>query len=581
MNGLVRAITFVGLLCAGVTIHAATLNVGKGATYAKIQDAINAASSGDVINVAVGTYKEDITLRAGITLTLTGAETARTFLKAASSTGPVIAASGVTNNRISRFTFIESTTGIQTSNSSSLTITGNVFSLGSAGTAVNVTGTADTSTITNNTFYLNKLAISRGGSGVTIQNNIFVSNTTAIPSTDVATGISYNQFFANTSNGQAGTSAITASDPLFVSPADRDFHLKTTSSAIDAGTGTDTDLIDGSTADLGAYGGAHADPTPFPVKNVVISDSTATAPSFSVTVSWPANESYLTGSYTLHYYIEGQIGAVAYNGTEATIPGASGVNVGNIVSVDMSGTAPSFTDTILAPALTSITPQSQALKLSWNRVDNATSYNVRYGVTAADENIVTAGNVSSYTLSGLTNGVTYLVAVVGVRQPILHLAVKVLDNAPVTHMGDYSAEATKTLGVAATSGTSNILTGIPEEVVAFPALPNEGCFIATAAYGSYSAAQVKTLRDFRDHYLLTNAPGRAFVGWYYANSPPAAHYLNQHPALKPVVRGMLLPFVFITSWINYSTLAMRSAVVVLALGLLGLGFYWRRRTSWA
>ena len=32
-----------------------------------------------------------------------------------------------------------------------------------------------------------------------------------------------------------------------------------------------------------------------------------------------------------------------------------------------------------------------------------------------------------------------------------------------------------------------------------------GCFIATAAFGSYVAPNVKLLRDFRDHYLLTSA----------------------------------------------------------------------------
>ncbi len=49
-----------------------------------------------------------------------------------------------------------------------------------------------------------------------------------------------------------------------------------------------------------------------------------------------------------------------------------------------------------------------------------------------------------------------------------------------------------------------------------------GCFIATAAYGSYLHPFVKTLRDFRDIILLTCSPGKSFVAWYYRVSPPIA-----------------------------------------------------------
>ncbi len=581
MKGLVRAGMLLGLMCASATVFAAKVvySVGPSGDFSSIQKAIAAASKDDVvtINVAVGTYDENITLRTDISLTLTGVETARTLLRARDNSKPIIDASGVNSSWITRFTFIGSTTGVQLGNNSAVTIAANVFNLGTGGTAVTATDKTDTSTITNNTFYANKLAVSRAGSSSIVQNNIFASNATGIASADVANGITYNLFFANTLDGQIGTSIVTSGDPLFVNIALHDFHLKATSAAINKGTGT------GAVADVGAYGGAYSDPTPFPVQNVAISDSTATvAGKFTVTVSWAANASYLTASYILYYYFEGKAGDLPYNGSEAIPP--SKTNVGNTVSVNMSGTVPaSLNDTVVAPGLTSVIPQSQALKLAWNPVDNATSYEVHYGLNAVGENTVSVGNVVSYTLSGLQNKATYLVAVVAVRQPILHVAIKVQDTTtPVAHLSDYSIEQTKALGVATTSTESIIRTGIPEEVVAFPELPNEGCFIATAAYGSYSAAQVKTLRDFRDHYLLTNTPGRAFVRWYYANSPPAAHYLNQHPALKPVVRGLLLPFVFITSWLNGTTVEVQVAAIALLLVMGGLGFYWRRRRiSWA
>lgn len=70
-----------------------------------------------------------------------------------------------------------------------------------------------------------------------------------------------------------------------------------------------------------------------------------------------------------------------------------------------------------------------------------------------------------------------------------------------------------------------------------------GCFIATAAYGSYFDPYVKILRNFRDTFLLTNHPGQSFVAWYYKVSPPIADSVKASETMKAFARIMLLPAV--------------------------------------
>ncbi len=72
-----------------------------------------------------------------------------------------------------------------------------------------------------------------------------------------------------------------------------------------------------------------------------------------------------------------------------------------------------------------------------------------------------------------------------------------------------------------------------------PAAKKEGCYIATAVYGSYDAPEVMTLRRFRDEVLAASRFGRWFIRTYYRLSPPVAEKLKHAKRINRFVRSML------------------------------------------
>jgi hypothetical protein len=96
---------------------------------------------------------------------------------------------------------------------------------------------------------------------------------------------------------------------------------------------------------------------------------------------------------------------------------------------------------------------------------------------------------------------------------------------------------------------------------------SDGCFIATAAFGTPLASEIDALRGARDQYMLSNAFGALFADAYYRLSPPIAASVAQNEALKSTVRVALVPVIGLSRWLLASPASVLVALV--ALGALG------------
>lgn len=132
------------------------------------------------------------------------------------------------------------------------------------------------------------------------------------------------------------------------------------------------------------------------------------------------------------------------------------------------------------------------------------------------------GTAQSYEDTGLTNGTTY------------YYKLYSYDGVPNYSSGASASAIPQSSGGGGDGGGSDGGGG---------GGGGGGCFIATAAYGTPMAEEVRTLCEFRDKHLLTNRIGKEFVGFYYKYGPYVADWIKDKECIKKVTRCILKPIV--------------------------------------
>ncbi len=195
-----------------------------------------------------------------------------------------------------------------------------------------------------------------------------------------------------------------------------------------------------------------------------------------------------------------------------------------------------------APPVLTVSANSSAL-LTWNVVSDATSYRLYKN---AGLQPIAETNQTQYTDGNAVNGDKY--------------SITAIDSS------GYESAKSASATVVFSSGGGSV---------------GGGCFIATAAYGSYEAPYVKILREFRDNYLLKsfelrvlsfefdvpNILGRTFVKAYYRISPPIADFIRESEVLKFLVRIVLLPLIGMAAFLVKATFLQKCV----AFGVLIIG----------
>ena len=139
------------------------------------------------------------------------------------------------------------------------------------------------------------------------------------------------------------------------------------------------------------------------------------------------------------------------------------------------------------------------------------------------------------------------------------------------------------IDLAVLQGSSNTISTSQTSTQSQQQPAQSQCLIATAAFGSELSPQVKYLRHFRDHYILSTASGSGFMNTfnsiYYSFSPQVAEYEREQSWLQDTVKTALYPLfgILMTAERGYSTVGGDAGSIVagaIASSLIGAVYLW-------
>jgi len=542
-TGLISVLCLVLNSLAVFAIDQAQLSDGEILVRASddVQQKYQAASENDTLVFDVGTYTLNLVIDKSINLR--GISTAHVVLKSA-GTGAIFDVRNATTV-IQNFTFSDADFALYSS-LSDVTLKNNIFEVDQV-----VEMDSDSKMIIeNNTFHKINSAVEVLDFlvAVEIRNNIFSSlNTPENLLFNVLDGVISSNCFDEDIPLASLPQSQYATDLGLVDIEKGDFHLTVNSIC----------KANDSVNDMGAYGGSGADLYAFPVSGLnVVQDESDTG----VIVSWNANNDYRVDGYKI-YYSRKKMDAYDFLVSRDDLQSKVLPAVTTYVVDDLAITA----NQPDPPELTTVSPVSTGkLAIKWKKVNDATDYTIYYRLDGGEVNAVSVGDVDNYTLANLRNGENYTVWLTANNKykyyfqvvPYIENGSELVEGLFINNDLEYLRSDKDVI-----SENSASISAIPESVEPYPSLPNEGCFIATAAFGFYSHSQVQVLRDFRDNYLLTNDYGGAFVAWYYRFGPKAAALINEYDFLKPIVRVGLYPLIGAAELIAYSVFLFWALIV--------------------